>query len=261
MAKESTFWPLVTLIAVLLLGAVGIALGLHSNQYPASSAGTGNVKANYTITVTATGYAAGQPSQATMYITINGTGSTVQDAVSNVSSTANAFNKTIYKYVNGNLSNIQTSSYYVQKLCNSTYYISVPQEYQACSSNFQYQAEEQLIVLIPDQANLSAAIGSISAIPNVYINSIYLQLSNAQAAKLKKAALSAAMENATTQAEEALGAGYNISIANISIDNYYLRSTPFYYSGAGPAVPSPIIYQGTSSVSATITVSFSYAKG
>ncbi len=264
MTKEGNAWPLVTLIAVLLLGAVAIVSITHSNSYGSTAPPQGNTTTtNHAITVTATGYARGQPSQAQMYINVNGTGSTTQNAVANLSSTMGNLNNTIYAYVGDNLSNIETSSYNVEAICNGTYYTISSTLYPRfkCSYPVTYEADERLIALLPNQTQAGAAVNALSAIPNVYVSSIYSKFSNAQIAALRPIALSDAMQNATEQASATLGSGYNISVLNVSVNSYYFRPFPLYVaSTASSSPPPPIIYGGTSTISESVTAVFAYSK-
>ncbi len=268
MAKESTLWPVITLIAVLLLGAVAVVSIFHSqsssgSQQQAPAGGT------HVITVTAIGYATGQPSEELISISANATGNTTANAVANLSRTTALLNTTIYPFLNGNLSNIQTTAYSVQAICNGTVYeinqyqISQPAVFpysQNCNSTVVYSAEEQFSVTL-NATRADPAVSAVSGISNVYVDYVESQFSNSQIASLKPIALAAAMSNATSQAMATLGQGYNISALNITVDNYG-PVFPLVASAASgsSAAPQPIIYQGSSSVTGTVTVVFSYQK-
>ena len=263
-------WPVVSIIAIILLGAVAIlALVTHStgqSQLPPTN--NTNTNTNHTITITAMGYAKGQPGEAIMYIRVNGTGSSTQNAVANLSSTMVGVNSTLYNYINKNLSYVATSSYNVEEICNSTVYpivtsgaAVIPYRYR-CTSPAAFEAIEGLTITIPNETNTSAAVGALSAIPNVYIESIESQFSTAQVTALRPLALSNAMSNATTQAEATLGSGYNLSIVNITVNNYNFYPFPIYAAGSTVSgkPTEPIIYQGTRSLTESVTVIFSYYK-
>jgi uncharacterized protein YggE len=255
-------WPIVTLIAVLLLGAVAIIAIYHGSQ---AAYNPGPSSANHTITVTATGFATAQPSQVMFYIMANGTGSTTTGAVANLSATVATLNSTLYTLLGGNLSSVQTTLYDVQEECNGTYFPTAPLNgggypavypyHEVCNSTAIYNAEEDLQVTM-NASIAGAAVGEISNITNVYINYLQPQFSNAQLTALKPAALSSAMSNATSQAMATLGSGYNLSIVNITVDSY---SPILPFASAGSSAQA-IIYPGTSSVSGTVTVVFAYQK-
>ncbi len=268
---DNSAWPAVAVCAVLVLGAVALlTLYSHGSIQMISAP---NATGNHTITISAQGFASGQPNQTLLYLRINGTGSTTQNAVANLSASTALLNKTLSSYIGGNLSNIMTTSYYVDVRCNNIYYpysgsggaAIYPYGYK-CNSTATYEAVESLQVTLPNQANAGAALNSVSAIPNVYVESVQDQFSNAQVASLRPLALASAMANATAQARATLGNGYTVSAENISVNSFNYRVFPLYASGTAVggsspgAAPQPIIFPGTSQVTESITVIFSYSK-
>lgn len=269
MANEHSAWPLVTIIAVLLLGTVTLLALFTPRTQQQVAPLTSTVSP--TITVSATGSAKAQPAQAVVYLSVNGTGSTTQNAVENLSATTSVLNATLYGYVNKNLSNIDTSSYNVEVLCNGSVYTVQPGAQPAiypyrygCSLNSTvvYEAVEQLTVTLPNADNASSLVGAVSGINNVYVNEVDAQLSQAQVATLRPLALSDAMANATAQAQATLGSGYNISIVNITVNSYNFYPYPIYAAGAvsSGAAKQPIIYPGTSALTESVSVIFAYHK-
>ncbi|MGD0729323.1 MAG: SIMPL domain-containing protein [Candidatus Micrarchaeaceae archaeon] len=236
---------LVIIVVVLVFGAL-IAIHLtHSGIY-------GNYN-NYTsnnrnmIVITATGAASNSSSQAQMYVTINGTGSTNAAAVQNLSNALNTFNSTIVKYVNGNLSDVTTSNFNVYRIYNT--------------SNF--MASEDLTIIIPQIKNVGAAILALSSIPNVYVTSANPILSANQTTLLRSKALSNALANATAQAKALIPSNQSIYSTNITVDDYYFY--PLYGSASGASVNStgslpPQFYSGTNQVVERVTVTFYYGR-
>jgi len=242
---------IVILIAVVALLAVSFLFRAsgYGNQAPNQ-----NSNVNY-LTISASGTVSNRSTEGIIDAMINGTGRTNEAAVQNISATLLQFNKTIYQYVNGNLSDISTNYFNVYKAYNSS----------------NYTAMEDIEVTIPSINNVSAALGALSAIPNVYPSAISTQLTNNQISAMRVKALSLAMQNATEQARAVIGNG-TITATNISVNNYYFY--PYRYglgavpaaSGAGGSYTTtvtipPQFYGGTSQITESVTVVFSYRQG
>lgn len=245
MNSEYAFY-VIAVIALLIFASV-IILGYGQNR------SANNVqpapKQLGTITITATGTVYNSSSQALVYIIVNGTGLTNQQAVQNVSTTLETFNSTISPYVNGNLSRITTTNFNVYKLYNRT----------------GYQATESLSILIPNIKNVSPAIGDLSGITNVYVTDARPRLSDAQVSLMRNVALSDAMANATSQARSLIGANNTVTMTNITVNNYYIY--PVVYSLGAVAQGSvvsrnttipPQFYGGLNRVTESVTVMFTY---
>ncbi len=200
----------------------------------------------HTITVTATGYAKAVPAEVQIYMYANGTGASAGSAAANLSSTLSLLNDTLMRYVNGNESNITTDSYTITKV-NET--------------NMPYLAVEYLHVVV-NTKKAGTLLGTLSNMSNVYINNEYVELSPAQGDRLKSTALSEAIANATSQARAIVGPNVVITPINITVSTY--GGYPIYYSeGAGGATTLGVnleFYPGTTEVTGTVTVIFSYNK-
>src|SRR5208282_2099650 len=119
------------------------------------------------------------PTQAVLSVGFSGLGSSAYAATTNLSSELMQANATLSKYVNGNVSEIQTSYY---NLYNQS-------DYPYTSYNG-YVAMESLTVIIPNVDNVSAALGALSAINGVSIEGSSSQLSDSQFSSLRGTALS-----------------------------------------------------------------------
>lgn len=246
MANETILYVIVILAVIAFIGLITFSaggwrgIGWHIK----------NTTSNNTISITASGTASNASTQASMYVDINGTGLTNQQAVQNITATLNTFNSTIYKYVNGNLSMITTQSFQVYKLYNKT----------------GYQATENLVVTIPRIGNVSNVILALSAIPNVYVTYATPKLSDAQTTSLRLQALSAALSNATAQAYAVIGKNNTIYSTNITVNGYNFYPYPYGVSNVAgaksitPAQISPQFYGGTGQVTESITAVFTYGK-
>lgn len=243
---------LVIILAVVIFAALLIFTLQSTSRL---GGGTSTVNMNQ-LTISASGTVSNSSSQASMYLIVNGTGTTSQLAVQNISATLNKFNSTILKYVNGNLSRISTSYFNVYKNYNKT----------------GYTATEGLNLILPNIKNVSGAISSLSNISDLYVVGASPQLSDAQTSAMRIRALSLAMSNATAQAYALIGNNETIYATNISVNNY--RIFPYGYAlGASSAVvPSgaPVqninssvptqFYGGTSQVTESVTVVFTYGR-
>ena len=232
---KDMFLYVVVLLALLVFASFA-AISVHSSGL---SAGRVN-----SLTITATGTASNASSSALLYVTVNATGATNGNAVKNITATLNAFNSTIFKYVDGNLSSITTESFQVYKLYNTS----------------GYQATEIMRVEIPEIKNVSPAIGAISSIPSVYVTGATPTLSNKQMSIMRKQALAYALANATSQASSLIGNRPIIS-SNITVNSYYV--IPYAYgvtTSTSSAAANPQFYGGTNKVTESITVVFKYGN-
>ena len=135
----------VALAAVILLGAVAaLVASLQERGTPADI--------SY-ITVTASGVAYAFPQNATVYVTMNGSGSNAEAATANLSATLARFNSTALGYLGGNQSRITTQSYSLVKAYNSS----------------RYEAAETVSMELPSVRNVSALLGSLALIPHLYV--------------------------------------------------------------------------------------------
>ena len=254
--KDSGRYPyIITIILVLILGAV---LLINTLQQKAGSP----VQELGFVEVSAAGYAYGTPSQALVYITVNGSGNTSAGAVSNLASTLGQLNSTLLHYVNGNASQIKTQSLSVYQQCSSyvppyTQYKQVL--YPGCNQT-NYEAQEGIVVTLPNVNNVSSLVGSVSQIPNVLVGSVSVQRSDSQASALRDTALQNALSNATSQAG-VLAGGKNLTLINVSVDSYY--AYPFAMtmgSSTQHASSAPVFYAGRYQVSETVSARFSYVR-
>jgi len=275
---EKFVFYLIIFFAVLVFIAL-IALSLGAYRF-GNGTGINPGGATSVITLSATGTASSRPTQAQVSITINGTGATTASAVQNISTTLNMFNSTVYKFLNGNMSLIETTYYSVYKpyqYCpiystNATssggiaYPVPVPK---CVSNNPGYTAAEDLSLTLPNINNASSFLGAIAAIPNIYVGSVSPSLSSNQTASLRASALALAISNATSQADALLGPNEVIYSRNISVNSYYIY--PYGVaesSGSGAlasvagrnATISPQFYSGTSQVTDTVSVVFHYGS-
>lgn len=207
------------------------------------------------LTISASGTASAVPGKAQLSVQLQGKGQTPSAAEYNLSKELIMANATLMKFIEGNRSNIQTTYY---QLYNQTgfYYTT----YNG------YVASEDLSVTIPSIGNVSSALGALSNISGVSVYASSGILSDSQISTLRGEALSQAMSNATAQAD-ALLPGKNFSVSNITVDSYP-RIYPLPYalgtSAASTAVSnstlSPAFFNGTETVTESITVVFTYNK-
>ncbi len=241
--KNNKLLPAAGAIALLLV-AVLLAITVIAVLYSVASPGT-KAPQGY-ITVSASGFASAPPSQALLYITVNGTGATVYDAVYNMSAAMQSVNATIVGYVHGNMSMVSTSQYSVYKTYNRS----------------TYTATESVVVTMPNISDVNAALGKLSALANAYVTGVSAQLSADQVTQLRTQALKAALLNATEQAGE-LVSPMGVKMTNVSISGYVIRPYPVYALAAGGSAPvakdvAPSFFGGTSKVSESISAVFSY---
>jgi uncharacterized protein YggE len=238
---------IIVLVAVIIFSAL-IAFSFESNTSGGGAktpGGAVNTTLNQ-LSVTASGTVYNTSTQSNLYVDINGTGQTNQQAVQNISASLNSFNSTILKFISNNQSRITTTSFQVYKIYNRS----------------GYQATESLNVVIPNITNTSAVIGALSAIPNVFVTQASPQLSAAQITTMRTQALRLASANATSQATALIGKNNTIYATNISINNYYVYPYTLGVASAGPGGSAPSItpnfYGGTNKVTESVTVVFAW---
>ncbi len=232
MAKAEKLFLAVAIVAILALASVQIVGELA--HYPIASPALTN------ITISATGSASAAPQAAVLYIYANGTGSTTALATANLSQTVSAINSTLYPYVSGNLSNIQTTSYQLGRQYNSSL----------------FKATESISATVP-LSQAGAALDSLSTIPNVYLTDVSVQLSGQQSATLRSEALNAAVANATAQAQQIAGPNVRLVVVSVTANGAYYVTPGLYTASASNAQ----IFGGTSSIVESVTVKYSYSSG
>ncbi|MGC8479129.1 MAG: SIMPL domain-containing protein [Candidatus Micrarchaeia archaeon] len=193
------------------------------------------------VTVTATGTVQQEPTQGVIYVYINGTGLTENIANDNLSLTLEILNTSMLKYVGGNLSNINTQSYYINKIKNSS----------------TYQAVEYLELTIANIKNMSAALSTLAKINNTYVSGVYAQLSPIQITQMRNQALSQAISNATSQAE-ILENNASLKVENITVGQarfpvFLASDASSIYSGAPN---KQLFYYGEQGLTESVTVTF-----
>jgi uncharacterized protein YggE len=108
---------------------------------------------------------------------------------------------------------------------------------------------------------ISALLGALSNISNVYVSGEYTMLSASQSGGLRSDALSSAIANATSQAHAVVGWNTIITPTNITVDTY--RVYPIYGASSGLTSPQSsnlAFYPGTAEITGTVSVIFSYSK-
>lgn len=255
MAKNNNNGPVYAMAAVICVLILTVGL-VYSGSLRTGGASTTVPQGSSlsSISVSASGTAVGTPSRAQINMYINGTGNSSSAATANLSAELASFNKTVYSFVGGNLSLVQTGYYNVGKVYsnNST---AAPV----------YQAQEYLTVTLPQISKLNSFLSSITNVSSVQISGVSAMLSNAQTAQLKSQALQSALANATSQATSVIG---NVAIVNttISVGSYYAVPFPMYATGSNSAGGGPaqkvgsLYYNGTTSVYESITATFYYKK-
>lgn len=212
-----------------------------------------------TISVTASGSASAAPAMAQVQVFMNATGNTAALANSNLSSAVAAMNGTILPLLGGNASLIQTTSYQLYRATNCTYTAAMP--YYCISQKLPYYvASEGFTISVPDIKNASPAITDLSGIPNLQLNGVQASLSKSQQVWLNQEALSAALANATGQAQLLAGSGVSIQVENITVQSSGVYYYPVAYLSAGAVSASAkntsMFFGGTATVQRSISVVF-----
>jgi uncharacterized protein YggE len=249
-------WITVLVIALFFIGIIVVVglffpgiryapaagYGMHAPGY-VSSTNSRESNGSLSISVQATGSASGIPSQGVIYITVNGTGLNSTAATHNLTTTVSMLNATLQPFIGGNMSNIKTTSYSLSKVYNKT----------------SYEATEAFQVTIPSVQNVSAVIGNLSSLSNVYVQDVSSQLSPAQITKLRAQALSSALANATSQAR-VVSANGTVNLRNVSVGGFSIFPYPvFGVESAAATAPlsSPGYYTGTEEVTESVSAVFS----
>ncbi|MHB1830101.1 MAG: SIMPL domain-containing protein [Candidatus Micrarchaeaceae archaeon] len=228
---------ILALIAILAMASVLMAGVLYPNGIFGSQGLTH-------LTVSASGVSYGYPQVATIYVKMNGTGNNAAIAAANLSLTLSQFNFTILKYLNNNSSRISTQSYSLQRVYNSS----------------KYEASEMVSLSVPQVANVSAILGTLSLIQNVFVIQTSSSLSSQQSEQLIQSALGLAIQNATSQAQVAAGSN-EISIKNMTVSKGYVYPMyPAAYSAGANAgsAQNPLFFNGREGVQEQVTVEFVY---
>ncbi|MCL4380985.1 MAG: SIMPL domain-containing protein [Candidatus Marsarchaeota archaeon] len=262
--KDNVMYSLLVIVILVLLSAIVFQLYFFSNLLnKQSSVNLQNSNAlvwlkttnSSFIFITASGSASAMPDFATVFVLVQAFGNNPASATNNMSFALHDLNASVLKYINGNLSNIRTTYFNVYNRSNVY-------NFNASGKKF-YAAQESLSIRIPNINNISNAIGAISGVNGTSITNVVENLSSAQIALLRAQALSAAMQNATSQAS-LLSQNKTLAIKNITV-NYY-RLYPFSLSTgalnmASSQIPqAPSFFIGNDTITQSITVTFSFAK-
>jgi uncharacterized protein YggE len=234
--KTENFLFIISVIAI-----VGMTLVLAlSVLYPNGSFQNQGLKF---VTVTASGTNYTYPAAATVYVTMNGTGTTSAIAASNLSLTLSEFNYTVAKYIGNNSSRISTQSYSLQRQWNST----------------KYEAVETVSVYVAQVGNVTPLLNTLSLIQNVYVSQVSAQLTPSQVRQLSNDALAQAMSNATSQAR-VISQNMSLTLRNVSISKSYTYPFPLYANGVASSGSGPnlIFFNGVQGVRQQVTVSYTY---
>ncbi|MDE1860851.1 MAG: SIMPL domain-containing protein [Candidatus Micrarchaeota archaeon] len=249
---------LIVVVVVIQVASSFVLFGTLSSYRPSNNSVQHQNSVGY-ITIQAMGSATAPPSQGVLYLTAQGNGKTAAAATANLSSTLSAFNASISRYINGNWSMVKTTYY---NLYNNTHSGTYPR-YSYYGYNG-FIASEELEVDMPNVQNVSKAIGALSSINNISVTSAQATLSDAQITKLRGQAFSQALQNATSQASLLTG-NATLTAQNITVDSYNFYPLP-YALGTGAVSASsnktinPSFYSGTTSITESITVTFSYNR-
>lgn len=235
MGNNDNLYAAIAVIAILSF-AVTMIVGAVAYREAFNMASPSNIQKS-TITVSATGSASAMPQQAVVYLTANGTARSAANATSMLSKTVYAISSTLAGYLS-NGSMIQTTSYQLYAPYNSPYYTA--------SEGMQFTVPVGLV---------GNAIGDLASLHNVFINSVSIQLSQAQVSNLSSTALSIAMQNATAQAQEVAGPHVPLTISSVT-----LNTGPYVFPGSRyfVAAESVPVFPGTQSVTQSITVVFTH---
>jgi uncharacterized protein YggE len=225
-------------VAIIAIIAMAAVLLFSTLSYRIASRPVSPASAGGNITLTATGSVSEAPTQATLYININATGSTASSATANLSAYASSLNSTLSKLMIMNGTSIKTTSYSLYRIYNST----------------SYAASQGIEVIAP----LNATPGILTAISNVKgirISDIAIGLSSQQSASMRSIALSMAMQNATSQAQSIAGIYAPVRLTNLVI-NSGNGIPPVIYSAQSAS--NAEIFPGTSALTVSVTATFSY---
>lgn len=231
-----------------VLAVIALLIGLLLLQVHESGASDilGQHSQPNSVSVYARGFATAKPEEARLSLYLNSTSPTSAMAVSRLSGVASALNSTIYRYVNGNMSAIKSESLTVYATLNRT-------------NATVYTASEYVSVTMPSLSRVNELVRNLSTINGVEIYGITAQLSPMQETEMLNAAIRDALANASSQAELVIN-GASIVSQNTTINSYYVTPYPIYSTGmsASPSGPGQLFFNGTSTVSASVSVTYRY---
>jgi uncharacterized protein len=247
--------------AVSVIAGGSAARGTYAGVFPSQY---GNLR---TITLTASGSASAAPDMAEIMVSMNGTGQTAALANANLSASVAAMNMTVLPFLNGNTSMIQTTSYQISQATNCTYppvvsSTSMMPYYCITTKLPYYVASESFVISVPSIKNSSQAITGLSTIPGIQLQGVQAALSTGLQGTLNNRALSAALANATSQAQLLAGAGVHIYVENITVQSGFVYYPVAYatLANAGKSaasVNSSAFYGGKATTQKSIGVVFS----
>ena len=233
MAKNSDFMA----AAALTLSIVAILAVAWFASYAMQTHVVGSSASH--VTVSASGTAYGYPDQAVIYFVVNGTGKSSAAAYSNLSATLAIVNRSLSRYLNGNLSAIKTVYYNSYVIYNTTI----------------HSQQEELSVTLSNASNVTPVLGVLSLENNLRVQDVQVQFSSAQFNNLLSSALGKAITNATQQAQ-AVASGRTVTLENVSIDSYQYYPLEINRVGAAGTISNTSFFTGTSSVVRTIYATF-----
>lgn len=230
---------LTAIFAIAAVFAIGVILILNVFYYRSagvpflpSTASKGN------ITLTASGSVSASPDQAAVYINLNSTGRNASSATVNLTASLAELNSTLSKFIMINSTTIQTMSYSLYRVQNSS----------------SYAAHERVQLTLP--LNVTPAIlGSLPSVSGISISGFNMQLSAEKISSLRATALAIAMQNATTQAQIIAGVYGPVHLTNVVVNG----GNTFYPGAYAQNAASNVeIFPGTASVTESVTATFSY---
>lgn len=229
---------LTAIVAIAAIVVIGIVLVLNVVYYRSTTTMQPAAIAKGNITLTASGSISANPTQAVVYAVVNSTGSSAAIATANLSGSLSELNSTLSKYVSLNATTINTISYYLYRVHNSS----------------AYAASEGVQLTLPLNVT-GTVLSALSSVPGIGISGINIELSSQQASALRATALAIAMQNATDQAQAIAGVYGPVRLTNVVVGSGGIIY-PNVYSAA--AVPNMKVYSGTAYVTETVTATFSY---
>ena len=109
--EKNLAYMIVLLLGIVIIMQVFLIVGLKMQNTQTAVTSAVNQKNTGSIEITATGSASGIPTEGLLTVGVSGRGSTAYAATYNLSKDVSELNATVIKYLNGNLSNIATTSY------------------------------------------------------------------------------------------------------------------------------------------------------
>jgi uncharacterized protein YggE len=248
------------IVVCLSFAGMGAGWGQARGSYPYTYQQTYSAQGMRTITLTASGSASASPETAEVQVSMNATGATPALAEANLSSSVALMNSTVLPFLNGNTSKIQTTSYQIQQATNCTYDSSMP--YYCITHRLPYYvASESFEITVPKIGNSSGVITGLSRISGLELDGVQAALSADQQSSLNQQALSAALANATSQAQLLAGEGTPIEVENITVQSSEVYYPYGVFAGAAVAAPkatnsSAMFFGGVSTTQKSIRVVF-----